>query len=174
MEPNINSIDLVAPQSIAKKRKSPLGSIIWIAAGAAIAATRYFVPSIAASADISSAVMIVGWTLAIFGMIKLVIVLSGSKSFDYYYIPTNEKLKLHELSYDLSHKDTICAFTQKGEFDKIAAIDRSSISSVKLSFYATPSREVKWAQVFEFVPHTHIPVTEVIAYEKCPLPQAMA
>jgi hypothetical protein len=63
-----------------------------------------------------------------------------------------------------------------GRMDKLAGVPRSTIAAVKLTMYAIPGKDVLWAQVFEFIPHTHVPVTEVLSYTpgSCQLPKQMA
>ncbi len=164
----------IAQEKVTKKRKSPLGAIIFTVIGLAVAFLDRFVPAIAGSVDLTSALIIVGWSLALFGIVKLVLIYGGN-SWDFHYQPTGEKLKKYELSYEASDKARVQDFVTGGRFDKLAGIPRSSSTSVKVTLYAIPHKEVLWAQVFEFVPHVHEPVTEAIAFEKgqCPLPHGL-
>ncbi len=166
--------DLAAADLVTKKRKSPLPAILLTAAGLLVAFLHKLVPAVAGNADLSSSMIIIGWIIVVAGITRLVISMAGN-SWEFYYKPTGEKLRRHELSFDNADKGKVLDCVTSGNFEKLASIGRSNISAVKVSFYATAGRNVLWAQVLEFIPHTHEPITDIIAFEKgkCIAPAAL-
>ncbi len=160
-----NDLQTIAGTDVTKKRKSPLGAILMIVAGLGLAVTDKFAPGIAESPNLASAVMMTGWVLFFAGLIVLMIRLLGN-TFDLYYTPSGEKLKKYEYSFEAPQREKVREIAVKGDFKKLASIPQSPISAVKLTLYAIPGKDVLWSQVFEFVPHSHVPVTDIIAYPK--------
>ncbi len=163
-----------AAGQVTRKHKSPVPSILILVGGVILAMLHTFVPALAENADLSSATMIIGWSAAAAGAILLAIALGGH-SWQYTYAPTGEKMRQYVLQFEAGARDKVKQYATEGRFDKIAEMSMSTVSAVKVIAYGIPGKEILWAQVFEFVPHNHVPATEIISYAKgaCPVPASL-
>lgn len=148
---------------IIKKKKSPIMGIITTLVGiVAIVATQSS-EALHDSANLSAGVMFLGASLAIFGLVKSVVAISG-KSCTPVYKPSGAKITRHKFYYDFAKRDKVCACVKAGDFTKLAAIERSESSAVMVVMYHSEDNQLLLAQVFEFVPHYHEPLMETIMF----------
>ncbi len=154
-----------AQGKVIKKRKSPLGGALFLVVGAAIAMVVMLNKNLGLDPDMASGLMMVGWCIALIGVIRLPIVLWGP-SWSYFDGATGEKLRKYEFSYEASQRERVREYVSAGNFEKLAGLGRSNVSAIKVTLYATAKHEVMWAQVFEFIPHEHVPMTDPFSYDK--------
>ncbi len=164
----INNIDntIFEINNIVKRRKSPVGAILWLIAGIAILVAKYNVEAISSSANLSSAAILMGSLVLIVGITKLVMVYASKSGVVPVYKPTGEKLERYEMFFDASLRDKISGLVDAGDFDKLLALPRSDSAAVLVVIYKTAGGDVLLAQVLEFVPHYHQPVTETLYFAK--------
>ena len=162
IDETIYSID---PTNIVRKKKSPLATILFLLVAALFFAVYYLIPEVYSSPNLSSAMLMIGTIFGLIGGIKLLVFLYG-KSCVPFYKPTGESLKRYELFFDTSYRDAVNKHVQAGDFDALLNLPHNESSAILVVIYKTPSGEILLAQVFEYVPYHHEPVTDTLVFEK--------
>lgn len=162
IDETIYSID---PDNIVCKKKSPLMALLFLFIGADFFAVNYLVPGIYNNPDLSSAVLMAGAVFGLIGIVKLLMNLYG-KSAVPVYKPSGERLKRYELFFDAAYRDTVNKYVQAGDFDALVGLPHSESSAILVVIYKTSTGDILLAQVFEYVPYHHEPVTDTLVFDK--------
>lgn len=166
---NYPSIDetiyTINPNNIVRKKKSPLTALLFLLIAAAFFAVYSLVPEVYASPNLSSAMLMIGIIFGLIGGIKLLVSLYG-KSCVPLYKPTGEHLKRYELFFDTTYRDAVNKYVNAGDFDALLNLPHNESSAILVVIYKTPSGDILLAQMFEYVPYHHEPVTDTLVFEK--------
>lgn len=146
---------------IIRKKKSPAMGIIITLAGVAVLIAN---PTLSqSSANLSTGLLFIGVVLIAFGAINAAVAIFG-KGGTPIYKPSGAKVIRHKVYYDFSKRDKVCALVKAGDFDKLAAIERSESSAIVVVIYRSTDNSLLLAQVFEFVPHYYQPFIETLSF----------
>ena len=162
IDETIYSID---PDHIIRKKKNPMTAILFLLLGACLFVVNYFVPGIYSSPNLSSAILMIGTILGLVGAIKLLVALYG-KSATPVYKPSGEPLKRYELFFDTTYRDAVNKYVQAGDFDALLHLPHNESSAILVIIYKTSSGDILLAQVLEYVPYHHKPVTDTLVFTK--------
>ncbi len=169
MYPEYQSIDetiySIDPTNIVRKKKSPLAAIFFLLVGAGLFVINYVVPSIYSSPNLSSAILMIGTILGLIGAIKLLVALYGKSAIPVYK-PSGEQLKRYELFFDTTYRDAVNKYVKAGDFDSLLHLPRNASSAILVVIYKTSTGDILLAQVLEYVPYHHKPVTDTLVFTK--------
>lgn len=145
-------------ENITEKRKSIIAPIIAIIIGSAMVWKSEELDIMVPSVKIGGALTVIGAFIALYGLIAIFVTHSGKKR-----IPClNGKALVRTEKYFEANKLTlICNAVNSRDLSKIQDIKENCASSVILVTY-TDGNGFTAAQVLEYVPHQHIPATDVV------------
>lgn len=152
---------LYTQEGVVARKKSFVIPAILLVVGAAVAVWSLQSPGLAENKSLSSALMLIGGLVALYGLIRLLVGISARVP---YYAPTGERLRSKKIFFELSERAALLAAFQAGDLDRIMKLARTNSSNVLLVCYTTPSGSCILAQVQEYVPHEFVPVTDVATF----------
>ncbi len=154
---------LYAQEGVVARKKSFIVSVLILIVGCAVAVWSLKSPAFAENKSLTSALMLIGSLVALFGLIRLLVGISARVP---YYSPTGEKLRCQKIYFDMSERAALLAAFQAGDMERIMKLSRTNSSNVLLVCYSTPSGSCVLAQVQEYIPHEFAPITEVANFAK--------
>ncbi len=154
----------VAGDQIVRKKRNPIKALLILILGIALIVAGYSVPAIHSNANLSSAAILIGGGIAIVGFVLTLVRLTGKGA--PFYLPTGKKLRRTELFFETALRNDVCDCVRTGNFGKLAELPRSDSSALIAIIYRTDDQDIALAQVLEFVPHHHQPITDTLIFQK--------
>lgn len=147
---------------IESRRKNPLVSILILLVGVVMVMSAYTVGFIEENANISSALIFIGFIIAVTGLVKILIVLFG-KGRPFY---NGKPMIRHTFKNEYVMRERARDAVEKGDFKELEEIPRGESSSILSVVYTTKDCEIVLAQSLEYIPHTYEPTTEIKVFRK--------
>ena len=110
---------LYAQEGVVARKKSFIVSALILIVGCAVAVWSLKSPALAENKSLTSALMLIGSLVALFGLIRLLVGISARVP---YYSPTGEKLRCQKIYFDMSEqmciRDSVIPFDLGNIFDQ--------------------------------------------------------
>ena len=162
IDETIYSID---PTHIVRKKKKNLTALLFLLVAAVFFAIYYLIPEVYSNPNLSSAMLMIGTIFGLIGIIKLLVSVYG-KSCVPLYKPTGEYLKRYQFFFDTPYRDTVNKYVNAGDFDALLNLPHSDSAAILVIIYKTAGGDILLAQILEYVPYHHEPVTDTLVFEK--------
>lgn len=154
-----NKINSMSEYDIALKKKSPIASIGLTVIGIALAVLGS--TKVIGNDIVEMTVLSIGTIVAVFGIIKLVLVCQKD-AVDYVYAPTQKKLKPHKIYINAADRLKMDKCIESNDFSKIKTMGKENSSNNMLHVYAAEDGEIVVLQLLEYVPHFFEPASAVV------------
>lgn len=148
--------------NIESRRKNPLVSIIILIVGVLLIVAAYNVGPIKESTNISSALIFIGFVVALAGFVMILACLFG-KGRPFY---NGKALKRYTFKHEQVMRERARDAVSKGDFKTLSEIPLGETSSILSVVYKPSNDEIAIAQTLEYIPHTYEPITEIAVFKK--------
>lgn len=108
------------------------------------------------SSTLSMALMVFGTGLFLAGIFRLF-----WKSKAVVYLPTGSITREHSVFFDLKHLDKLADLVNSGSFSSKSTVKSETSGNIRMDLILSEDRKFAAVQLFQFVPYTYQPVTEV-------------
>lgn len=108
------------------------------------------------SSTLSMALMVLGTGLFLVGIFRLF-----WKSKAVVYLPTGSITREHSVFFDLKHLDKLTDLVNSGSFSSKLAVKSEPSGNIRMDVILSEDHKFAAVQLFQFVPYTYQPVTEV-------------
>lgn len=108
------------------------------------------------SSALSMALMVFGTGLSLVGVFRLF-----WKSKAVVYLPTGSIAREHSVFFDLKHLDKLTDLVNSGSFSNASAVKSEPSGNIRMDVILSKDCKFAAVQLFQFVPYTYQPVTEV-------------
>lgn len=149
---------------VIRKKKSVIAAVVVLAVGIAMVVAS-MAPGVRSSENMYTALVFLGWTLIVAGVVWALVVLF-SKGARAYYVPTKEFLKRTEMYYDGDKFSQVAGCVNSGDFEKLASIEGGEGASVMVVLYQGRKGGVTMCQLLRYIPHNYEPECEMLIFEK--------
>lgn len=147
---------------IESRKKNPLTSIIILIIGLVMIISAFKVEAIRASANLSSALIFIGFIVAFTGFVKILMDLFG-KGRPFY---NGKALRRYTFKNDTVMREQARNALEKGDFKELSEIPHGETSAILSVVYKTDDDQIAIAQTLEYIPHTYNPITEIKTFAK--------
>jgi len=148
---------------VEKKKKSFIPSILILLIGALMVWKSHELDMLLPSIEIGGALTAIGGMLAIYGLILLIMASRAKNGIPYY---GGKAMKRSEDFYEGSKLQALCNAVNGKNLDALAKIQKSSTSAAIVISYKSADGKTIALQVLEYVPHQHVPSTEMVVINK--------
>lgn len=146
-----------------RKRNIILPAAVLLA-GIFLITASYKTEFISSNANLSSGSLLTGFIMIVIGLVMTISRLM-SKGIPF-YVPSNEKLRKYELSFDAGVKEKVKKCISEGDLESLTDLNEGQSSAVKAVIYKTSCGELVVAQVQEYVPHSYQPADDIKVFRK--------
>lgn len=162
MENNLSIEEYIASTpdcNIVKKQKNPIPALVVMLAGTALLGSAFVhkMPD-----DFKFLALSIGILAGIAGLVLVCVVVCGATK-RYYYVPTKSYMKMHERYIPAADK-LICAdIIQNGNITSLENVRIETSTDTLLRILAAKNGTFALIQLCEYVPHSFVPTTKVLA-----------
>ncbi|MBQ8695589.1 MAG: hypothetical protein IJ513_08115 [Bacteroidaceae bacterium] len=151
--------EILAENNISAKKEKPIVSIFVFVAAAISFALAFFLDE---NNESQMPLYLIGAILLAAGIVKLFI-----SSSELVYTPTGEKLSKRELYFEQREKNEVLSQLEKGDLKALAKAGKNNDNlPIRLSIMATESNSIALYRLYQFIPYTFEPISELKIIKK--------
>lgn len=148
------ALDSTFNQDVKKVRKSPVTAIVYLIIGCCFIVLNY--KSYFQNVDFVAPTLIL--FAVIFILLGIMMLLFRKKY--YVSVESGEKLKTHELFFDIKERDKLVKIFTSGKIEDLQTLQKSTHDGLKLRIMKTANNDLCISQIITFIPYEYVRVTD--------------